>query len=163
MWNFGSSMERISPYGKKWCKTCYSSGDKFKPSGTATSLLQCLLKSGDPWMKFHAPPFECTWLKASILVWQRRRLHSLCGRNYRLCTRRNPPHQSWYWFDSYSTLRWERRIQPPPTSTPSVGCYLNSPPKGSTSKKKLKPFPSFQACRRVGRYYARHSPTTTQS
>ena len=75
---------------------------------------------------------------------------TLCGRNYTMCTRRNPPHQSWYWFDRYSTWRWERRIHLPPISTPSVGCYLNSPPKGSNLKKKLKTLPSFRACRRVG-------------
>ena len=75
---------------------------------------------------------------------------TLCGRNYTMCTRRNPPHQSWYWFDRYSTWRWERRIHLPPISTPSVGCYLNSPPKGSTSTKKLKPLSSFRACGELG-------------
>ena len=53
-----------------------------------------------------------------------------------------------YWYDNYSIWRWERQIQRLPTSTPSIGCYPNSPPKGSTSKKKWKPLPYSRAYRR---------------
>ena len=90
-------------------------------------------------MKSQDRPSGCTWLKMSISAWQSRWQHSYCGRNFMPFMRRNPPRWNSYWSDSCSIWRWQRRIWRPPTSKPSTGCCPNSPPKGLTSKKKLKP------------------------
>ena len=68
-----------------------------------------------------------------------------------------PPHRSSYWSDNC----W--RETDPTTSHINTFQGINSPPKGLTSKKTLKPLPSFRACQRVGRYSAQHLPTTIQS
>ena len=151
-----------SSYEKGWCKMNSSSDIKSMPYDTATNQPQWQQTNGVHWMRLRGRLFECIWPKTSILVWQKRQ-HSLCGRNFTPFMRRSPLHRSLYWSNSCSTWRWERRIRRPPTSTPSAECCLNSSRKRLTSKKKLKPLPSFLAYQQVGMYSTRHSPTSFQS
>ena len=94
----------------------------------------------------------------STSSWPRRWQLSCYGRNCKRCTKRSSLCRNSSWFDNYSTWRWESQIQQPPTSTLSIGCCLNFPPKGLASKKKLKLVPSYRPCRRVGRSSVWHSP-----
>ena len=104
-------------------------------------------------MKYCAPLSKCIWLRMFTSTWPRRRQLSCNEKSYKQCTKRSPPYRNSYWFDNYSIWRWESQTQQPPTSTTSARCCLSTPPKGLTSKKKLKPLPSS----------TRHSPRTVWS
>ena len=159
VWKSGSLMGRTLHYGKGWCKMCEYSKDKSKQYDTTPSWLWCPLKSGDIYgrnrMLHHAD--ELGWKR---LFQHGKRNNDILIVGETSCRLR----EEILFVEAHinqTLVQYEdaRKMQRPPTSTPSIGCWTNSTHKGLTLKKKLRPLPSFRGCRRVGRYSILHSPT----
>ena len=59
MWNFRSLMERISPFGKRWCMMYSSSDVKSRLYDTTTNQPQWHQKNGVHWTRYPGQPFKC--------------------------------------------------------------------------------------------------------
>ena len=92
VWKSGSLTGRPSTSGRKWwCPHHLTQIEAIRHTTNTTSMSveewRSMEEIARSTIRMHLP-------KMFISAWQRRQLHSLCGKNYRRCTRRNPPHRS---------------------------------------------------------------------